>query len=178
MFYHPKKQKEAQNKLIYLIKHRPNRRISAFVARELVPIMHAELAERGYSERREDVLLVSLPRSCRSKIRYGFDQSELICREIAKQTSLTYQSVIGRRRGGREQKHLTGRGRFGNVKSAFYLKNDVALSGKCVLLFDDIVTTGASMSGSVSLLQKAGAKEIIGFCIAEYLPKKKKRGER
>lgn len=178
MFYHPKKQKEPQNRLIYLIKHRPNRRISAFLARELAPTIHAELAERGYSECFEEVLLVSLPRSYRSKTRYGFDQSELICREIAKQTNLTYQNVIGRRRRGREQKQLTGGSRFGNVKGIFYLRDGVDLSGKCVLLFDDIVTTGASMSGCVSLLQKAGAKEIIGFCIAEDLPKKKKRGER
>ena len=178
MFYHPKKHKEPQNKIIYLLKHRPNRRISAFVAKELAPSIRASLTECGVSEPMEDVLIISVPRGRRSKTLYGFDQSELICKELATYMGLTYVSAIVRARGGREQKGLAREKRFGNVKGAFSLRKGVELSGKYLVLFDDIVTTGASMSGCVPMLQKAGAKEILAFCIAQDQPKQKKSTER
>ena len=178
IFYDANKQKEPQNKLIYLLKHRPNRRISEFVARELSFAIHGELAAGGSSEELGNAVLVHLPRGRRSRTLYGFDQSELICRAVSKQMGIDCADAIGRAKGGREQKKLTGSKRFGNVKGRFYLKKEVDLSGKTVLLIDDIVTTGASMSGCVKLLQKTGAKEILGFCIAQDHPKQKKRGER
>ena len=40
------------------------------------------------------------------------------------------------------------------------------LSGKRVLLLDDIVTTGATMSEAARMLKTAGAKEVHGAAVA------------
>ena len=162
-FYHSKKQKEPQNRMLYLLKHHPNRRISRFVASELAPALRAEISELAPCE----VVLVHVPRGRRAVSKYGFDQSELVCRALAELCGYEYLDAIGRSRGGVEQKKLKGASRFGNVKGVFYLKKNASLSGKCVVLFDDVVTTGASMAGCVKLLKKAGAKEILAFCIAQ-----------
>ncbi|MBO5938917.1 MAG: ComF family protein [Clostridia bacterium] len=167
IFYHPKKVKEPQNQMIYRIKHRPNKRISEFVASELSAAVEEEICACGFSERRQDVVIVNLPRGRRAKTLYGFDQSALICRALSEKTGIAYVEAIGRRRGGREQKTLTGARRFVNVKGLFYVRDERAIAGKCILLVDDIVTTGASMSGCVKLLAQAGAKEILAFCIAQ-----------
>ena len=147
------------------------------IAAELAPMVRSELDALGILECSEQVCIVSIPRGKRSKMLYGFDQSELIAGALSRQMGIPYVNIIGRTRRGREQKGLVRDKRFGNVKGAFELKEDVALSGKYILLFDDIVTTGASMSGCVSLLQKAGAKEILALCIAQDYPKQKKRKE-
>lgn len=167
IFYHPKKHREPQNKLLYFLKHHANARIAAFVARELSCALNEELAACGFSEKKSEVLIVNVPRGQRAKTRYGHDQSEIVCRALAEICQVTYCGCIVRARRVKEQKKLTGARRFGNVKDAFSLREEIDLSGKCVVLFDDVVTTGASMLGCVKLLRSAGAKEILALCIAQ-----------
>jgi len=166
-FYHAKRRKQPQNQLIYRLKMYPNERASRFVARELSGMLDEELAACGFAEKRNEVVIVNVPRGRRAKRRYGHDQSELVCRALAEICQITYCDCLVRRRGGKQQKTLTGTRRFGNVKGAFSLRKTAELSGKCVVIFFDIVTTGASMQGCVKLLQEAGAKEILALCIAQ-----------
>lgn len=168
IFYHPSRSCEPQNKLIYFLKHQANARASLFAARELSRALNEELEACGFAERRDEVVIVNVPRGYRAKIRYGHDQSELICRELATICGITYCGCIARnRRKSKEQKTLSVGKRFGNVLGAFSLKKEIDLSGKCVVLLDDIVTTGASMIACVRLLGAAGAKEILALCIAQ-----------
>ncbi|MBR2325305.1 MAG: phosphoribosyltransferase, partial [Clostridia bacterium] len=50
--------------------------------------------------------------------------------------------------------------------AVFYARRGVDLSGKRVLLVDDIVTTGATMGSAAFALRGIGAKEIVGVCFA------------
>ena len=166
-FYHSKKYREPQNKLLYFLKHHSNARASEFVARELAPALNEEIAACGFSEKKDEVFLINVPRGRRAKTRYGHDQSELVCRALAEVCQITYCGCLVRARRGTEQKKLTGAKRFGNVKGVFSLREGTELSGKCVVLLDDVVTTGASMLGCVKVLRAAGASEILALCIAQ-----------
>lgn len=168
MFYHPKKRREPQNQLIYFLKGNANARVSSFVARELLRALNQEIEASGFAQQREKLVIVCVPRGRRSKTRYGHDQSELICRALSELSQIPYCDLLKRRRRREKtQKKMTAKKRFDNVKCSFALKEGTELSGKCVVLFDDIVTTGASMAGCVKLLRDAGAKEILAFCIAQ-----------
>ena len=167
IFYESKHHEKPRNQIIYFIKHRPNRRVARFFAKELAPLLMAELKEQGWENRLEQVLLINIPRGKRAKVRYGFDQSELICREIAKLLGCSCEGRIRRKRGGKEQKKLGFRQRFGNIKGLFYWSGKKDLAGHCVILFDDIVTSGASMEAGLRLIKKAGADCVIGCSIAE-----------
>ena len=46
------------------------------------------------------------------------------------------------------------------------IENIENIENKYVILFDDIVTTGASMAACAKLLKKAGAKGVICVCMA------------
>lgn len=78
-------------------------------------------------------------------------------------------------RGTSAQKSLTRLERMRNAESAYRCRSDVDLSGKRVLLVDDLITTGATVSACAMELLKAGAVDVTAAAIAaaEELPKEK-----
>ena len=167
IFYRADRSQEAENRLIYDLKHRPSKRKADFVAKELSAAVKEELAVLGGSVYARNTVIVSVPRGIRARIDYGFDQSELIAKSLSDDLGIPYAPAIGRRRGGREQKKLSRDRRFRNVSHLFHLRDADAVRDRCVLLFDDVVTTGASMAACVTLLRNAGARSVICFCIAQ-----------
>jgi ComF family protein len=170
-FYSAKKEKEAQNKLVYYLKHHKSRRAADFVARELSRLIKKELDTLGIDA--EDVLLVNVPRGRSSVQNYGFDQSAEVCISLSRLIGAEYCDAIKRKYGGKEQKKLNAAQRKKNISRLMSLRKgaDELVKGKFILLFDDVVTTGASMSSCVSILRRAGAKGILCFCLASE-PKK------
>lgn len=79
-------------------------------------------------------------------------------------------------RGVSAQKSLTRTERLQNVKNAYGCHPSTDLSGKRVLLIDDIITTGATVSACALVLLQAGAVDVTAAVIAaaEELPKDKK----
>lgn len=168
-FYASNRMKEPQNRIIYHIKHEKNRRISAFLAGELRGAVADELKVLE-AEPAEDALLAFVPRGRKAVVKYGFDQSDLICRALSDQTGIPYLPLLKRKRGGKEQKKLDRTRRFRNIQSLFYVNPKIdaeMLRGKYVFLLDDVVTTGASMAACVHLVKEAGAKAVICLCVAQ-----------
>ena len=170
-FYSPRKENEAQNKLVYYLKHHKNRRAADFAAQELSRLIEKELGTLGVAA--EDVLVVNMPRSRRSVQRDGFDQSKEVCLAIERRIGIRYCEAIKRRYGGKEQKKLSAAERKKNIKRLMSLSESAEslVKGRYILLFDDVVTTGASMSVCVAILRRAGAKGILCFSLASE-PKK------
>ena len=170
-FYSAKKENEAQNKLVYYLKHHKSRRAADFAARELSRLIQKELDTLGVDAK--DVLLVNMPRGRSSVQSYGFDQSQEVCISLERRLGAKYCDAIKRKYGGKEQKKLNAAQRKKNISRLMSLRKgaDELVKGRFVLLFDDVVTTGASMAACVSLLRRAGAKGILCFCLASE-PKK------
>lgn len=164
-FYSKERASEPQNRLIYYLKRNKSKRASNFVAGELIPLINAELA-------RLDItgipLLVAVPRSRGARFEYGFDQADMLCRAICNRCAFEYCNVLKRRRGGKEQKSLTAGERRKNIKNLIYADKSLTekIKGKTVILIDDVVTTGASMSACTHVLKACDVKNIIYISIA------------
>jgi predicted amidophosphoribosyltransferase len=73
-----------------------------------------------------------------------------------------------RRTGGSVQKMLGQEQRAKNAFAAFEAvpKHCADLKGKCVILVDDVVTTGAGLSECARILYGCGAKRVLCVAIA------------
>ena len=168
-FYSSDHAGEPQNRLIYKLKNVKCKRYARFTASQLAPAIKEELKNLIDTESEDlskKAVITFVPRSKKAVLSNGFDQSELICKELAKIVGIECLPAIKRRKSGKEQKTLTKAERFANTAELFELDYNFNVSGKYVILFDDIVTTGASMTACVKTLRKGRAKGVLCFCIA------------
>ena len=170
-FYHANKENEPQNRLIYYLKHYPNKRAIRFAASEMWKCAKQELAKMELLGELEELVIVSMPRGKAAVRQYGFDQADEICKSMSDESGIPYAKALLRKNGGKEQKKLTSSQRKNNVQNLIYSDTRYAekIKGKYVLLFDDIVTTGSSMSACITILRKMGSKGIICCSLAKDL---------
>jgi ComF family protein len=96
----------------------------------------------------------------------GFNQADLLAREIGKKWGVPVRPVIRRRRATSPQAGLTNAKRRANVQGAFRIARGKPLQGMRVLLVDDVVTTGATASACARVLKRAGAAHVALLALA------------
>ena len=94
----------------------------------------------------------------------GFDQAEQLARQVGRLLSVPVRPVLQKVRDTRPQSELEEESaRRANARGAYALLPGTDLSGKRVVLVDDVVTSGATLSECAALLRQAGAEQI--FCL-------------
>lgn len=96
----------------------------------------------------------------------GYNQSKEIARPLALQLRKPFHPrVIQRIRDTVSQVGLTAEERSQNVHGAFRAQKS-SVTGKNVLLVDDVATTGATINACASALREAGAAHVYGLTVA------------
>ncbi len=150
-----------RNTVLYLKDH-PSKRTFEQLARWLRDGLLAALEKSGC--KREDAVIVYLPRSPKSRRRAGMDQARELAHALSRESGIACEAHLVRKRNTKQQKRLTRAQRQRNIQNALEVVGEVR--GRTVILVDDVVTTGASMCAGSKLLRAAGAAHIIGVCIA------------
>lgn len=104
--------------------------------------------------------IVPVPMSKQSRRKRGYNQSELIARAVSAETGVPVRCVVRKVRNTAEQKTLGRTERKNNLKNAFEVTENI--SGKKILLLDDICTTGSTLSEIAVMLRRNGAEDV--FC--------------
>lgn len=100
----------------------------------------------------------------------GYNQIGIVAKPAAAILHWQYApSGLNRVRETRSQVGLTAVERKANVAGAFMANKEI-VSGKRVLLMDDVATTGATISECASALSLANAKVVYAFSLARALP--------
>lgn len=96
----------------------------------------------------------------------GFNQAELIAKRMGKKMAPV--NGLARIRATGQQARTVNRGmRAENIKGAFGLSREgERLSGKRVVLIDDVFTSGVTMRECAKVLKKAGVKQVWGLVLA------------
>lgn len=126
------------------------------------------LAMKLLREGKHDVDLVTwVPVSKRRKFSRGYDQVELLGRALCKELDLPFVPCLKKIRHNATQSTIKGEAqRRANVMGVYRSVNGSQFAGKRILLLDDIITTGATISECAKILKIAGAKEVHGAAIA------------
>lgn len=102
----------------------------------------------------------------------GFNQSQLLAEGLGKGMSLDVDKyILERVRPTGSQAGMSSRERQANVRGAFSLRSGVDLSGKRILLIDDVYTTGATVKECSAVLKKAGAAVVNVLTLARVVEK-------
>ncbi len=104
--------------------------------------------------------LVPVPIHVTRRQERGYNQAEILAREIGRRTGIPVAADLIRRvKKTLPQKLLNDVERQNNLKSAFKIdRNDVKL--KRVVVIDDIYTTGSTVDACAALLKKAGVEKV------------------
>ena len=97
----------------------------------------------------------------------GYDQAKLIAQALSRETGITCERTLKKTVNNPAQSGTGGpEKRKANVKNVYEAFNPENIKGKRILLVDDIVTTGSTLSECARVLHENGASEIITACLA------------
>lgn len=108
-------------------------------------------------------LLCAVPLHRWRYMQRGYNQSALIAKHCAALVGRPYQQLLSRQRATRQQALLNQQQRLHNISAAFSAQ---ACSGQRILLIDDVMTTGATMTECALTLLEAGAAQVYIAAVA------------
>jgi len=147
------------NKLIYSLKKDNRDDVLDFLADELASSVAIAFPNTS------DFIFTYVPRRRVAKVKYGIDHAALLSKRVSEKLGAKYQKTLISKSKNEQKLSKNREERMKNARFD-YIHKRVDLSGKTVVLIDDVVTTGASMSVAAALLKGAGAKRIIGASLA------------
>lgn len=167
------------------------------LARSVYELLRARRAEIQHgSSAPVEVLLIPAPSSAQSMRRRGYAPANLLVQEAVRQLNRRLPASVrvravdvigyasrGRRGSGasiisdaisgaqNEQKGLGAVGRAERMHGALRVMEPALCAGRVSVICDDVVTTGATASEMVRVLQEAGSS-VLGVCAVAAVPKK------
>lgn len=97
----------------------------------------------------------------------GYDQSKLLAAETAKVWGVAPVPLLQKTRDNPPQSGLGAPERRGNVVGVYAAVHAERLQNARVLLIDDIITTGSTLSECARVLKEAGAQSVVCACLAQ-----------
>ncbi|MDT8449854.1 MAG: ComF family protein [Wenzhouxiangellaceae bacterium] len=110
--------------------------------------------------------MVPVPLNRRRRLRRGFNQAELLCRDLSRHFGgLPWVDAIRRDRATATQSELPAGKRGGNVRGAFSVLRLPPGLGH-VAIVDDVMTTGATLGECARVLKRAGVGRVDVWVVA------------
>lgn len=96
----------------------------------------------------------------------GYNQSALLAAALAERMKWAYNDqAVWRVRETETQTHLSARQRRENVAGAF-AASAAQVADRCMVVVDDVLTTGATLEACAKALRAAGARRVYGVALA------------
>ena len=112
----------------------------------------------------ENWLVVPVPLS-KNKLRHrGYNQAEMIARELSYNVRA---DILFKKFHTKSQVEVKNKEeRLANIIGSFEVRNPETIRGKKIILIDDVFTTGATLREAKKVLKQAGAKKVVGIVVA------------
>ena len=138
---------------------------------DMTPILGRMMANQGAALLHQADWIVPLPLHWTRHFSRGYNQSAELARAAMMAAGVspkTYRpDIMIRSKRTENQGHKTREQRRQNMRDAFRLRTDTtSIKGAKVLIIDDVLTTGASLSSAARCLKAGGAKEVAVLVVA------------
>ena len=137
-------------------------------ARRLAEPLGAALAQRWRRAAAGGDLLVPVPVHAARRRERGYDQAVLLAGACGRALGLPVREALVRVESTQAQHGLGRTDRTANVSGAFAVAEPYrrVVQGRWIVVVDDVVTTGATLSGCAAALYRAGALAVSGLAVA------------
>lgn len=125
-------------------------------------IMYRAMYDKSILEYSFD-LITSVPIHKNKLKKRGYNQAQLIAKELSLKLNLPYEDIIIRIKDTKPQNTLSPKGRSNNVYNAFKVNKEI--SNKVILIVDDIYTTGSTIDSCVNSIIDIGTNNIVYYYI-------------
>lgn len=139
------------------------------LAKALGQILALRIAQTALLPDAGSIVVVPIPLTRTSLFERGFNQAEDLGHWVARELKLKFETrLLKKIRATRPQAKLSRKQRRENLKGAFACSKRIAklYSGAHVLLIDDVITTGNTMSECARTLHAAGIKQVFAASFA------------
>lgn len=154
-------------KLIYNFKYKP---YLADLKTVLVDLFYESLIQNENFNKelgKGEWAFVPIPLFSSKLRKRGYNQAEILAKELSKKFNLPFQDVLERTRDTKTQVGLSNIERKLNIKDAFEFNNQKSITkNQNIFLVDDVVTTGSTLLEAANILKRNGAKRVIGLTLA------------
>ena len=108
--------------------------------------------------------IVAVPMTEKAQKKRGYNQAQLLAEELAARTGVPFLDVLRKEKETPSQKFLSRRDREKNLSGCFRAER-APVKGKKLLIVDDTLTTGATISAVAAALQRAKAGELYALTV-------------
>lgn len=113
-------------------------------------------------------LIIPVPLSRKRFLERGFNQAEILASFVARQSRIPVSDKFLARRSHTPMHRaaMDRKAREATVRNAFEINNSDQIEGACILLVDDVFTSGATVSRCAEILKKNGAERVDVLTLA------------
>lgn len=149
-------------KMLYHLKYDDDRLVTA----DLSILLDQALADLSKMVRTKDCILVPVPLHWKRRMKRGFNQAELLANRLAYKHDMRIDNrLLARKRATSTQHQLGKQERKANVQGAFQA-NRKYCQGEHIILVDDLLTSGATLSSCAGALLDEGALSVNAITLA------------
>jgi ComF family protein len=134
--------------------------------RYLVPLLGALLRENLARQPLRADLVVPVPMPRRRLRERGYNQATLLAEQVVDAVGAILAGSVLEKDDRPVQRGLPAAARLANLRGAIRCTDPARVRGRRVLLADDVMTTGATLSSCAEALAEAGAERVSGLVFA------------
>lgn len=162
---------ELARQAIWEIKYRKNEKILGLFCKIFYEYIIDELTDEAIFSNFKNPILVPIPSSKNRLKERGYNQCELIVKELERidddKNFTLSKNILEKVKDSPSQTSVKNKvERLKNLKGCFATGNLEKIRDANIILVDDVITTGATMSEAKKTLLNAGARQVICFALA------------